>query len=83
MWRERLAEINKPSLFHTAARYVAERCSCDPVDVFYLPGDGVVYTPWVAVDKRLRARPADVEEVRRAAAEYVRRLWKLRALRLI
>jgi DNA polymerase I len=83
VWRERLAEINKPSLFHTAARYVAERCSCDPVDVFYLPGDGVVYTPWVAVDKRLRARPADVEEVRRAAAEYVRRLWKLRALRLI
>ena len=80
VWRRRLGEVERESPLHVAARYMAERCDCDPVDVFYLLGDGVVYVPWAAVDKRLRARPAREGEVRRAAVEYVGRLWKLRAL---
>jgi DNA polymerase I len=81
VWRRRLAEVKKTTPLHVAASYFAKRCSCDPVDVFYLPGDGVVYVPWLALGRW--PRPADVEEVRRAAVEYVRRLWKLRALELV
>ena len=80
VWRRRLAEVEKATPLHVAARYFAERCTCDPVDVFYLPGRGVVYVPWLALGGE--PRPAALEEVRRAAVEYVERLWKLHALGL-
>ncbi|WP_148682347.1 DNA-directed DNA polymerase [Pyrobaculum neutrophilum] len=79
----RLAGLKRRGALHTAALYLARRCGgCEVVDVFYVPDGDLVYVPWAAVDRRLAARPADEREVRAAAVSYIRRLWKLKALRL-
>ncbi|MEM1519065.1 MAG: DNA polymerase, partial [Pyrobaculum sp.] len=67
---------------HIAAVYFLKKCGgCDEIDVYFVPGDGVVFVPWVVLDRSLKSRPAGVGEVRQAAVEYVSRLWKLKALR--
>ncbi|MEM1663428.1 MAG: DNA polymerase [Pyrobaculum sp.] len=80
--RSRLREIKKHRALHIAAVYFLKKCGgCDEIDVYFVPGDGVVFVPWVVLDRSLKSRPAGVGEVRQAAVEYVSRLWKLKALR--
>lgn len=44
--RRRIAELSRRQAVHVAAMYYAERCNdCEGLDVFYLPGRGVVYVP--------------------------------------
>ena len=77
---ERLRELRREYALHRAARFFAEACPrCGVLDVFYLPAGDVVYVPGYALTAHA-ARPAAEWEVRHAAVEYVRRLWKLRAL---